>query len=152
MTTSEIITIVVVGVFSLIALLDRGMKQKRTDADALDKELINSLKTKAELQEERIKELETDHKASTALINQLKGENQMMKELLQGRDKATLDYQKTGLEAMAKIDKIFEVAITNSKNIETLTKTLTDHFSRIEKHYEAVDSKVLACLKITRRV
>lgn len=93
-----LLTTVVVGIFALITLLDRSSASRRKEKDELDEGLITSLKETIAEMSRKIDVLENNQKENVASINQLLGENNIMKRLLENRDERSLAAQAAAIE------------------------------------------------------
>lgn len=138
---SNTITSVTLGVFTLVMLFDRALRGRRREADDLDKDIIGKLQTKVGLQEDRIKDLENDHKSNLEKLGKLTGENSIMRELLQGRDKQTVEFQRASLESMKQTGQIYGMMTSLNDSFLTLSKSLEKHFAAIEKFAQMESDK-----------
>lgn len=115
-----LITTIIIGVFSLIALFDRTVAARRKEKDALDESLISTLKATISELTNKIEKMDLAQKENSATINRLLGENNIMKTLLQGRDEQTVLANKAAIET--------------NKIIVHLAKTFDDFLKNQTKH------------------
>lgn len=97
------VTIVVLGTFSIISLIDKNLRKKRKDENQTDDRVISLLKTNVEILEKNVLKLTDQQHASELKITALEAENEVMKKIFQGRDVQTLEFQKRGFEAFEAI-------------------------------------------------
>ena len=104
-TTLEILTIVVLGIFSFMALFDRN--KRATNKETIDnlKETINSMKLRMEEMEEEMEEGKKAHQNSLEKIAHLRGENETLKSLLLGRDPESAEYRRKTIELLSELVK-----------------------------------------------
>lgn len=119
----EILTIMVLGGFSLFQLFWKGMKEKRDVMDGADDRLIKLLQGTVGELERKVKELEGAHLKNSEEIQKLKTENGIMAQLLQGRDQRTIEFQESVIRMLGE----------NSTAIKDL-------YVVIEKHLVALES------------
>lgn len=125
------ISTILVGAFAIYAAFDKLKKERRKEADTIDDRLITLLKSTVDALERRVKDLEESQRQATIEMAKLRTENEVMTKLLQGRDSATIDYQKKGVEAIEMIKGTLAISQTTAKHVEDLYKLLESHFKRI---------------------
>lgn len=101
--------IAIFGVFALIGFFDKGRKANEEQADQTEtkvvlllKEQVAALEKKVELQAQLLDE-------TTRKLDLLVSENRTLKDVLQGRDKDFIDYQKSGRDAMKRGEEILSL-------------------------------------------
>lgn len=134
----------VAGLIALIGLLDQGIKQKRKETNEqedrlikLYKDEIDQLKKNQEQSEQELKDLriqyETEFKELNEKIVKVNGENEIMKALLEGRDKTSLEFQKQGFAAIKRSERMEKLTTsgftTMNSNIERLAKAIEKHLT-----------------------
>ena len=119
----EILTIMVLGGFSIFQLFWKGMREKRDVMDGADDRLIKLLQGTVGELERKVKELEASHLKNSEEIQKLKTENGIMAQLLQGRDQRTIEFQESVIRMLGE----------NSTAIKDL-------YVVIEKHLVALES------------
>lgn len=142
----------VVGCIALWGVFDSRTKQRRKELDdqedrlmRLYKDEIDQLKKKQEESEKQVSEMSDKY---TKEIRELRdkivkvnGENEILKALLEGRDKTSIEFQKQGFDAIKRtqtIEKTINVGFkTMNANIERLAKAIEKHL----KTQEAILSK-----------
>lgn len=113
-----IIGVIIYGVFAVVSFFDKGRKDKEAEADKADERVIFLLKEQVTALEKKVAEQAKDIKDMTLKLEALIAENKTLREVLQGRDQATLAYQQKGLAVMEtipgigkQIDEIYSVII-----------------------------------------
>lgn len=104
-TTLEILTIVVLGAFSFIALFDRNRRATNKETIENLKETINSMKLRMGEMEEEMEEGKKAHQDSLEKIAHLRGENETLKSLLLGRDPESAEYRRKTIELLSELVK-----------------------------------------------
>lgn len=139
-TVLSIVTVIVLGAFSVATLFDKGRRDRSKLASEETQELISILQQKIKALEDRVTTTESDAKTAKEEAIKVKAENGTLREILQGRDAATIEFQKQAMEAMKVGYDTNKMAHENSlkldaanKNIERLAKAIELHLSRQEK-------------------
>lgn len=130
---TAIITVVVLGIFSLINILDKRLAARRKEADAADEKLIGRLKELVEAQGEEIETLKTEAQKDRIEMAKVLKENEVLTRILQGRDERTIEYQKAGLASMELSKQTHELVVANNKTLTTMVGLLERHLQAIEK-------------------
>lgn len=119
--------VIIYGIFAVINFFDKGRKDKEAEADKADERVIFLLKEQVAALEKKVAEQAREMKDLTLKLEALIAENKTLREVLQGRDQATLAYQQKGLETMAlfpsvkqKVDDIYAII---SQGVKTEVKT-----------------------------
>ena len=99
-TTLEILTIVVLGAFSFIALFDRNRRATNKDTIENLKETINSMKLRMEEMDKELAEGKRAHQESLEKIAHMRGENETLKSLLLGKDPESVEYKRKTVELL----------------------------------------------------
>lgn len=127
-----LIVLVLVGIAAGFNIFDRTMRLRRKEADLVDNRLITNLQTEVEFlrnkAEEQGKELR-DMKAKQAAIE---AENVLLKDILQGRDKDTMEYQKKSLEAASTGLETHKIVVAMNSNMQNFARLMEEHLKRIE--------------------
>lgn len=139
-TALLVIGSIVVGFIAVYGLFDRQIRERNKERDALEDRVRLLYKEEAVAQEEKINQLSTKIDILEKDLTKISAENKLMKDLLQGRDKGTVDYQKQGLLAMKlvaqngkKLDKVVAGMAEQNTNIERLALAIEKHLSVTEK-------------------
>lgn len=132
-----VITIVILGIFSALNLIDRGRTDKQKRSDSADDRIIDILTKTIAVLEKKVKDLEEGQVQANTEITKLQSRNKMIEEIFAGRDGQTVEFQKRGFEIMAqfqltdkKIDALIAVANQTQKNIEGLVGVLDKHLAK----------------------
>lgn len=96
----QVITIIVLGVFSFITLYERRKKQEKSDTIDNFRATIESMRLRMEEMEKELEEARLNHQDSLQKIARLSGENETLKSLLLGRDPKSIEYQNKSIELL----------------------------------------------------
>lgn len=97
------LTIIVLGIFSTITLVERYRKGKNADIVMNFKETIESMKLRMDEMDIELKETRKNHQESLEKIAHLRGENETLKSLLLGRDPESIQYRDKSLEILTSL-------------------------------------------------
>lgn len=104
--------------------------------DGADDRLINILKQTVDALETKVNKQSEDIEALTKKVNELERENDTLIEVLQGRDKNTLEFQKQMLDAMKIGMETNGLAKENSEKLAHLIDIMTEHLEVVRQHQE----------------
>lgn len=133
-----IVGTVILGILFVLGLYDTKKKERNKDVDGQEDRLINLLKeTEAELNKKLAKQKEEHDKQTNELteevhklrgeVGELRKENNILTEVLQGRDKQTQLFYTKAFEAMEIGNKSYALLEAMSKTQTELMKVLADH-------------------------
>lgn len=100
--------------------------------DGADDRLINILKQTVEELEKKVEAQDGDIKELTKKVNTLQTTNETLSKVLQGRDEATLAFQRELLQAASRGTETNEIAKNIEKSIGKLTDLLSAHMVAME--------------------
>lgn len=100
--------------------------------DGADDRLINILKGTVDALEEKVNKQSEDIQLLTVKVDELERENETLVEILQGRDKSTLEFQRQMLEAMRIGMETNGLAKETSQSLNRLTDIISAHIVAIE--------------------
>lgn len=129
---ASMISVIVLGIFALINLIDKGLSSRRKQISDADKELITTLQEQVKTLKEKAEAAETRSLNTQMDFEKLKSENLTLREILQGRDQASLEFQKAGMEAIRRADTSYQL-------IEKTFTLVSGHTASIEKLYKAIE-------------
>jgi len=135
-TVGGILTVAVVGGLYVVGL----WKQKK---DGADDRLINLLKETVGELEKKVDNQKREHDDEvvklnkkiddlTSKVGELEKENQTLVEVLQGRDKSTLDFQRQMLEAMRVGMETNGLAKDTANKLQSLIDLMATHIKAVE--------------------
>lgn len=137
-STVTIVFIIIVGVAAALSLIDRTSQNRRKQIDEDNQTLVRVLKESVETLKEKVTDLELQSASSKKEIAELKSKNVILEEVFRGKDPATVEFQKRGLEIMAKFEesdkKIDMVVASNAqiqKNIEGLLSSVNNKLMEV---------------------
>lgn len=123
---------VILGIFALWGVFDKLKKTRQDDSNKIDDRLIKLLKEQVEALEKKVSEQQMLLAENIKKVDTLVSENQLLREVLQGRDREAEEYRKKGLRAMSQADEILTISKGNAKNIERLYQAIESHLRNIE--------------------
>ena len=137
-TITEIATFagaVTLGVLVMIGLFDKVRKQRKGEADSTDDRLITLLKDQVDALERKVENQSVKIKKTEKQIKVLQAENEILRDVLQGKDEAAL-------EAVAKVNQTLDIARQNGININKMNKSIEKLYSAIERHLHKMEQNV----------
>jgi len=105
--------------------------------DGADDRLINILKETVDALEEKVNKQSTDIAALTKKVDELEKENETLIEVLQGRDKNTLEFQKQMLEAVRIGMETNGLAKETAHKLGELIDTMKEHLDAVGRQQNA---------------
>ena len=90
---ASMFSVIILGIFALISLVDKSLSNRRKLISDVDKELITTLQEQVKVLKEKAEGAETRSLNTQMDFEKLKSENLTLREILQGRDQATLEFQ-----------------------------------------------------------
>jgi len=128
----EAIIICTLGGLTIWQNFFTGLKGVRKEQNADNDRLISLLKETVNQLEIKVGNLDEQYTATKKEVEKLSNENAIMKQLLQGRDQATIDFQKAAMESMKKIDALIENTGQANSDIRNLSTLIQKHLSALE--------------------
>lgn len=98
--------VIIYGIFAVIGYFDKNRKDREAEADKADERVIFLLKEQVAALEKKVSEQAELIRQNSLRLEGLMAENKTLREVLQGRDKTTTNYQAQGLATMKKIEHI----------------------------------------------
>jgi hypothetical protein len=98
--TLEILTIVILGMFSFITLYERYRKGNNQETVGNFEKTIESMRLRMEEMEIELNEGKKAHQDSLEKIAHLRGENETMKSILLGRDPESTEHKQKTIELL----------------------------------------------------
>lgn len=138
---------IIAGIIALWGIFDQRAKQRRKELDDQEDRLINLYKAEidqlkknqeeSEIQLNKLNEkYEREIKELRDKVVKVNGENEILKALLEGKDKNTLEFQKQGFDAMKRMQRMEKTTMTGFRtmntNIERLARSIEKHLSTQE--------------------
>lgn len=124
--------IVILGIVGILGLFDQAARKRRKEGDETEDRVISLLKEEVAKLRERIEEAENWKREAELRVERVITENKTLREILQGKDKTSVEYQKEGREAIKKVAAILEVTKANTEQL----KTQNDHIERLATSIE----------------
>ncbi len=127
------IGIVVVGIFSVLSMIDRQGKRKREESDAADDRLVSILKgTVAELRE-KVDGLSNQLGEQAKKILKLETENNTLTRVLQGRDADMKSLYENANATKKFTEENRKLLLGVNKNVERLAVAIEKHLDDAER-------------------
>lgn len=133
-----------VGGVALYGVFNQKYKDKQNEETDLEDRIRSLYKEENKVQEDKIKDLLNRVDIFEKQIEKLISENKILKDIFQGRDGQTIEFQKQGFLAMKQANEMHmllieqkEVSLQNRKEIEQTNKNIERLAQAIEKHLEA---------------
>jgi predicted RNase H-like nuclease (RuvC/YqgF family) len=117
---------VIIGFFYFIGLFGSTKRTFTKEAEEANKYVIESFKQKMEVLESRVTEL--DQKVTALQI-----ENKSLRDVLQGKDEQTKNFQEKGFIAFQQLENTLAISSVNHEDIEKLYKLIERLIQNIEK-------------------
>lgn len=124
--------ILITGSFVLLQAFGKGILRVRKESDDADDRLIGLLQGTVSELDRKVALLEKVNQQMQIDLTKLQTENETMKSILQGRDAATLTFQKAGVESMKRTEAILTIVTDTNRNVEKLVALLEKHFKALE--------------------
>lgn len=135
----------VVGLVAMYGVFDKKMKSKIVEEDGLDDRIRALYKEESDAQSKKISILTSKLEGLEKDIEKMLNENRLFKDIFQGRDSQTIEFQKQGFEAMKTTGdmKILmieqkQVSLENKREIMMVNKNVERLALAIEKHLKVI--------------
>lgn len=126
MGVGGILTVAIIGIFYLL-----GLWKKQKDND--DDRLIKILQATVEELDKKVNQQDTDIKALTKEVEQLKRDNENYIRIFQGRDKETQEFYKQGFDAIKLARETHDVVTTVAESVKNTNSAMEKLIAVIEK-------------------
>lgn len=100
--------------------------------DGADDRLIGILKGTVEELEKKVNKQDEDIKGLVLRVAELKTTNETLTRILQGRDEATIEFQRNVMAAVSTARDTHDLAINMEKSLNKLTDLISAHIVAIE--------------------
>lgn len=132
----SIISVVILGLFGITSLLDKSRRDRSKVASEETKELIEILQQKITALEDRVTTAEQNAAIAKDEAIKVKAENGTLREILQGRDMATVEFQKSAMDAIKIVYETSTIAKENSIKLDAANKNIERLAVAIETHLD----------------
>lgn len=129
-----LLSLVIVGASAAYGNFDLNRKKRREEVNDLNQEVIESLEKKIGILSEDLGKAQTEIDKLRKEVAVVTAENLTMKEIFQGRDKTTIDYQAKGLAAMEMNKQMYATIVESNENVTRL-------LGLMERHLQVVESR-----------
>ena len=129
----EMIAIVVVGIFAIITLIDRESNRRKLEIDKQEDRVITLLKEEVQTMKGEYDDLQQRFQDQELKFKELMTENTTLREIVQGRDASTLEYQKAGLASMKNGEIVLQEVQKSNKNMERIASLIERHMKQVDK-------------------
>ena len=123
-----VVGIIAVG-FSAIQAFSKGFSATEHAKDQASKELVTILQATVETLKAEMKEVQGHHLENVQAIAKLRGENETLVKILQGRDETYLKFQQEGFAAFKRIEDNHNITV---RLVDLLEKHLVTPKRRIK--------------------
>lgn len=150
----EILTIVVLGIFSFITLFDRWRKGEQKTAIENFKDTITSMERRMGEMQLEIDERKREHQISLEKIAHMTGENKVLRDLLLGRDPETDKYRQRAEMAINQVDAMLKMVQSQSKfegEQTELMRGMNESFIKLGNGIEALISEFRSHREFVRK-
>ena len=130
------IAIVILGIFSLLSLIDKTRRDRSKLASDETKDLIDILQEKITALEGRVTTAENNAAIAKDEAIKVKAENGTLRDILQGRDNATVEFQKSAMDAIKVSYDTNRIGLENSKKLDSANQNIERLAKAIETHLE----------------
>lgn len=121
------------GIIIYASLKGRILEKKSELGNKADDRLITILQTTVNNLEKKVVDLTNQQQQNTLEIAKLRGENVLLREVLQGRDSFSQEYQKAGMEAIKRTEEILTISKDTNKNVEKLYQAIKRHLKYLQE-------------------
>lgn len=139
-----IIGLIATGLVAGFGVFDARIRTRRKDENDIEDRVITLLKEQNTQLTVKINDYEQKFTSLNEKVAKVEAQNQLMKEILQGVDKESVDYKQQGRQAMETIQQLAEVAASNGKKtdkvmeaVQATNKNVERLATAIERHLEA---------------
>lgn len=141
------IAVLVLGIFALINIFDKGRRERSKLMSDETEKLIEIMKERISALESRV--VAAEKNASDAQLNSAAtiAENKTLRDILQGRDANSLELQKQALVAMKQIEVVEKAVIEQNK----VLKEQQDDIKRMAKNTERLATSIEEIVKQDRQ-
>lgn len=126
-----LIIALVVGLIAIYGLFDKKVKDKLGEENTLEDRIRNLYKEESDAQTKKITDLTEKVNSLEKEMTRVSDENKVFKDVFQGRDSQTLEFQRQGFDAIKKANELHamlveqkEIALQTNKNIERLATAI----------------------------
>lgn len=138
---ASMFSVIILGIFALISLVDKNLSNRRKLISDVDKELITTLQEQVKVLKEKAEAAETRSLNTQMNFEKLKSENLTLREILQGRDQASLEFQRAGMEAIKRADTSYQLIERTFTLVSGQTGSIEKLYKAIEKHLATMETQ-----------
>lgn len=128
-----VLTLIVLGLLAAWGIYDKTLRDRRKEAVAGADDVIRLLKEQVDALSNRVQDLEDEQEIHIRQITELKATNETLTKILQGRDEATLAFQREVLAAVKLGGETNEITRRVEGQIGTMSAALLRLAEAIEK-------------------
>lgn len=129
-----IIGILIVGGFAIYTNFSVNRKQMNSEQDKAEDRVINLLKEQVNALENKLKDQNRLIHEMNVKLEKALTENEILKQVLQGRDEESKEFIRRGLIAIAQADEILAITKSTNENMNKLTSLIEKHLNVLEQH------------------
>lgn len=138
---------IILGILNLVQLFNKHNKERRNEENNIEDRVMKLLETERGLQDKKIADQDAKISDLQTQVTKLKAENEILKNVLNGKDPETIKYRDKVKLVMEQAIEVFKkVEFLNSatpdilKSIHNLSTLMEKHLSNEEKLIEVISS------------
>lgn len=136
-----IIGLFAVGFVGIYGIFNQKFKDKRTEEDTLEERIRALYQEENKAQNAKIQDLLSKVELFEKQIATLISENKVLKDIFQGKDQQSVEFQKQGFMAIKKAETMYKMIAENNKEIKQTNKNIERLAVAIEKHLDIRETK-----------
>jgi len=133
------LSVVVVGVLAIAGIFDRRTKERQKESQDLEDRVRALYKEEVTQQKTEISELRAEVANLKDRSIKMEAENQIMKELLQGRDGETIQFRERAEYTMELVNKLSEIAVKNGSKTDAVMEAVKATNKNVERLAVAIE-------------
>lgn len=131
---------IILGFVALYGLFDKQLKDRNKEKDGLEDRIRSLYKEESAAQEEKITNLTQKVDELQKKLEKISIENRIMKDLIQGKDQMTQEFQKQGFEAIKQSATILAQVQKNGEYMKSCNENIVRLATAIEKHLSVTET------------
>lgn len=144
--------ILATGIIAGFGVFDARARARRKDENEIEDRVIKLLKEQNDELTKKIENYELKFTQIDTKVRRIEAQNQLMKEILQGSDKDSMEYRKRGTKAMEQITELGKISAENGRKAKAIIEAVKGTNRNIERLAKAIEKHLAAELKISQHV
>lgn len=133
------LSVVVIGILAIAGIFDRRTKERQRESQELEDRVRALYKEEVTQQKTEINELRIEVANLKDRSIKMEAENQLMKELLQGRDGDSVQFRERAEHTMELVDKLSEIAVKNGSKTDAVMEAVKSTNKNVERLAIAIE-------------